>query len=123
MATSTFQALKLEIVLATDLSRDALHIHVGLAAMIGTALILRKSLGSLLPWLAAAVAASAGEALDMWDDLESLGRWRWDAGLHDLVNTIFWPTILLLIARARAGPSADGLPSQQARECGRPLRP
>ncbi len=122
MWTSAFQTMKVAIVSATDLSRDALHVHVGLAVMIGTALILRKSLGSLLPWLAAAVAASAGEALDMWDDMASLGRWRWDAGLHDLVNTLFWPTILLLFARARLGPSSAGPVSRELRDCGKPPR-
>lgn len=74
MGPSAFQTMKLAIVSATELSRDALHVHVGLAVMIGTALILKKSLASLLPWLAAALAASAGEPLDMWDDLESLAE-------------------------------------------------
>ena len=44
MDTSTLQALKLGIISATGLSRDALHTYVGLALLIAASCITRKSL-------------------------------------------------------------------------------
>lgn len=35
----------------------------------------------------------------MFDDLRSLGYWRWDASLHDIVNTVAWPAVLTCLAR------------------------
>ena len=66
-------------------------------------LALRQPLRSLLPWLAVAVVAFAGELFDAMDDLRSVGHWRWVASTHDVVNTLFWPTALLLLTRYRRG--------------------
>ena len=99
MEATALQSFKLAILAATSLSRDALHIHVGLAVMLLTALLFRRTLRSPLPWLAALVACLLVEAVDLHDDLASLGRLRWKASAHDLVNTMLWPTVLLLAAR------------------------
>ena len=99
METSTVQSAKLAIVEALDLSKDALHIYVGLSVFLLTVLVLRRSVRSLLPWLAVVVVACAGELLDAIDDTRSLGHWRWTASVHDIINTLFWPTALSLLAR------------------------
>lgn len=99
MEASTVQTLKLALVSMTGLSKDALHIYVGLAVFLLTAFILRKSLRSLIPLVVVLIAAVAGELLDRRDDLLSLGRWRWGASLHDVINTLFWPTVLWLVFR------------------------
>jgi hypothetical protein len=99
METSAAQAIKLAIVSATALSKDALHVYVGLSVFLPSALILRRPLRSPLPWLAALLVAALGEIVDMRDDISSLGYWRWAASAHDMVNTIFWPTVLLCLAR------------------------
>ncbi|MBC7986838.1 MAG: hypothetical protein H7X93_09250 [Sphingomonadaceae bacterium] len=82
-----------------DLSRDALHVHIGLAIYLGAALILRRGLGSWLPLLAVVVAALAGEAWDWIDDArrgyEHMVYRHW----HDLVNTLMWPAVLFALAR------------------------
>jgi hypothetical protein len=41
------------------------------------------------------------EAVDLRDDLITRGRFRWFASAHDLINTMFWPTVLFLVARSR----------------------
>jgi len=99
METSAFQSIKLAIVATTGLSKDALHIYVGLAVFLAVAVVLRKPLRSTVPWLVAFAMAIAGEVLDMRDDIASLGYWRWGASVHDALNTLFWPTVLLLIAK------------------------
>lgn len=97
--TSFVQALKLDIVGITGLSKDALHIYVGLGVWLLAATLMRRSIGTLRPWLAVLVVALGIEAFDAFDDWVQLGRWRWKASLHDVVNTLFWPTVLALLAR------------------------
>jgi hypothetical protein len=104
METSVVQAAKLAVIAAFGLSKDALHIHVGLAVFIIAALVLRKPWRSVVPWLAVLAVACAGELLDAVDNLRSIGHWLWRASLHDLLNTLFWPTVLLLLARYRCRP-------------------
>ena len=99
METSAVQSIKLAIVAATGLSKDALHIYVGLAVFLAAVVVLRKPLRSIVPWLVIFAIAIAGEVLDMRDDIATLGYWRWGASLHDVLNTLFWPTMLLLIAK------------------------
>lgn len=101
MDISTLQSLKLEIISATGLSRDALHIYVGLALLIAATCITRKSLGPLSNWLVVLAGASLIELFDLWDDKASLRYWRRAASLHDIVNTLFWPTALIVACRSR----------------------
>lgn len=97
---SAFQEFKLAIVSATGLSKDALHIYVGLLVFFGVVVLLRRRVGSPGPWLAALCVAAALEVMDMRDSFASMGRWDWAASLHDVVNTLFWPTAILLLARS-----------------------
>jgi hypothetical protein len=99
MEPSAVQAIKMAIVGASGLSKDALHIYVGLAVALAACTVLRRPLGSWTPVLAALAVAMAGELLDMRDDIASLGYWRWSASLHDMANTVFWPAVLAALAR------------------------
>jgi cell shape-determining protein MreD len=99
METSAIQSIKLAIVAATGLSKDALHIYVGLAVFLAAAIVLRKPLRSNVPWFVVVSVVITGEVLDMRDDISSLGYWRWGASLHDILNTLFWPSIFLLLAK------------------------
>lgn len=99
METTAVQAIKLALVSATGLSKDALHIYVGLSVFLVVATASRRSLASWLPMGAVTLAAALGELLDLRDDLLSLGYWRWSASLHDVINTAFWPTVFFLLAR------------------------
>ena len=96
---STFQGFKHDIVHLASLSKDALHVHVGLVIFLVAAAIARKGLRSVFPLVTVAVVALAGELLDARDDFRHLGHWRIGASLHDFINTMFWPTALWLLAR------------------------
>jgi hypothetical protein len=102
MATSTVQSLKLMLVSALGLSKDALHMHVGLGVFFVGAWLFNRRVGTWVPWLYALAAACAGEIVDMRDDLMSLGYWRWQASLHDIINTVFWPTVITVLVRLSA---------------------
>ena len=99
MQFSVYQMFKYAVVWATGLAMDALHVYVGLAVLLAAAAVLRRPLGSWLPWLAVLAAACAGELLDIRDDLRILGFWEWQASVHDIWNTLFWPSVFTLLAR------------------------
>ncbi len=96
---SGFQSAKLELVHLFGLPKDALHIYIGLAIFLGTAMVFRRSLRSWLPIGCVLAAALVGEA---WDHLDG---WRYRQAYslarswHDLWNTLFWPAVLFLLAR------------------------
>lgn len=96
---SVFQDAKLLLVEATNLSKDALHVYVGLGVMLITAILLRRSLKDWRPVAAVALAAVAGEVWDVIDTLSHGGTPRWSLNWKDVWNTLFWPTVLFVLAR------------------------
>jgi hypothetical protein len=93
MYHSKFQEFKIYINL-TDLTRDALHIYAGLLIFLD-----KRQLKSIWALFAVVLIAIGAELLDARDDLINYGYWRFDASLHDILNTIFWPLVLWLIAK------------------------
>jgi hypothetical protein len=102
MEVTSFQTIKLIILSVTGLSRDALHIYTGLIVMFGTALMLRRPLRSLVPLIMVILVCMLAETVDMYDDIAFRGYWRWNASLHDFLNSLFWPTMIFLLARYTA---------------------
>ena len=96
---STLYAIKTAIGTATGLSDSALHTYVGLAVLLAAVVILKKPLGSIVPWMIVLTLSITGELIDMQGDIMRLGYWRWGESLFDMLNTIFWPTVLLLFDR------------------------
>ena len=84
---------------ASNLSKDALHVYVGLAVMLLVVLVLKRSLGDWRPLAAVAFASIAGELWDVIDTFSHGGRPSWQANWKDIWNTMFWPTILFGLAR------------------------
>src|SRR5687768_16086511 len=87
----------------SGLDMDALHVHAGVLGLILLALLLRRPLSSLLPWLVMFAAALANELYDLhyevWPDHDR-GR-QIGEGVRDLWNTMLLPTMILLLARFR----------------------
>ena len=96
---SLLQSAKLVVMDVTNLGKDALHVHVGLGVMLIVAVALKRSLADWRPLLAAVIAAFAGEIWDMIDTWSHGGTPRWNANGKDVLNTLFWPTVLFLLAR------------------------
>ena len=99
MEVTAFQTIKLLIISITGLSRDALHIYTGLITMFTAALILRRPLWTIVPLVMVLLVCVLGETIDMYDDIAFRGYWKWGSSLHDFLNTLFWPTIIFLLAR------------------------
>jgi hypothetical protein len=96
---SVLQSAKLVLAEATSLGKDALHVYVGLAVMLGVVIAFKKPLSDWRPILAVALASIAGELWDIIDTFSHGGRPRWSGNTKDIWNTLFWPTILFLLAR------------------------
>ena len=84
----------------TGMSEDLIHVHVGLAIFVLTALVLRRRMRSPIPLSVVATLALLNEVLDH-------GSPGWDPGssLLDFLNTLVWPLVLFLLARR--GPAPD----------------
>lgn len=97
--------LKTEITDILHLSRDALHIHLELAFYVAAMLLLRRGPASWLPWLALLGIEIVNELLDTWHH----GNIQVDlnGSAKDIINTMFWPAILLLVFRWRRGRAAQ----------------
>lgn len=96
-----FQAAKLALGDLFGLGKDALHVYVGLAIYLLTAVLFRLPLRDLRLLGAVFLAAVAGELLDLFEYVSPGAPPRWASNWHDIWNTMFWPTILCLLARSR----------------------
>lgn len=112
---SLFEERKIWLVTSTDLSKDALHIYFGLTLFMLVRLIWRWRGGWLVAWLAVLAMACGGEFLDITAEA-SRARIQPDAAhWHDIWNTMFWPTILLLLGRwlqPTAQPAPEPAPAE-----------
>ena len=93
--------VKLFLEHASGISMDALHILVGFLVFVVAAVLLKRSVGDPLPWLALLILELGNEAYDLhvelWPDPGSqLGE-----GVKDIMLTMALPTLLLLVARMR----------------------
>ena len=106
------QSVKLWLVGHVGLAKDALHIYVALTLFFGVALLFRWKPSSWKPWAVVALVALAGEAWDIRDSIAyrtPLDIW---ANWHDIWNTLFWPSVIVVLARTTPlfarGQSTDG---------------
>ena len=107
---SLFEAQKVSVIDASGLAKDALHIYFGLALFLAVRLVWRWRGGWLVAWLAVLAMACGGEWLDMTAEAGRSAIQPDPAHWHDIWNTMFWPTILLLVGRwlqPKAKPAAD----------------
>lgn len=93
----------------TGASDALLHVHAGLAVLFLARIVTRRSLATPVPFLVVCAAELANEVLDRL----AFGAWRWDDTLLDIVNTLFWPFVLMVglkWRRAREAASAVTVP-------------
>ncbi len=94
MDIATIQWAKRAVIVALDTSRDALHVHVGMAAYLLTSLLLRDRAGRHVALAVVVAVALLGEVLD-YAFLVGQGRpWNARDSVQDVVNTTLWPLVL-----------------------------
>lgn len=110
--------LKVQIAELSGISRDALHIHLGLVAMLLAAALLRTGIGSLLVWLLVLLLTLANEAYDLWYEQWPELDLQLQEGARDVWNTMLQPTLLLILTRVAPGLFSSGRRRVAAREDG-----
>ena len=88
---------KTRLIEFVGLTNDAMHIHGSLLILFGSAIILRRRPDSVWCWLIVLVAELFNEYADLQG--QAPGEATIDAAMHDLYNTMFWPTIILILGR------------------------
>lgn len=98
-----FEQAKNYIVDFADVTREIVHVHIGLLILVLACLILRKPLGDWRPWAVVLVTELLNEAMD--GARYYFSNWPWTPGstIEDIVLTLFWPTVLTLLARYHRG--------------------
>ncbi len=96
---SLFGERKASFVELSGLDKDALHIYFGLALFLLIRMFWRWRGGWVVAWLTVLVMAFGGEWLDMTREMGDATIQPDAAHWHDIWNTMFWPTVLLLIGR------------------------
>jgi len=92
-----FQQFKVVMLGFTGLGKDALHIYAGMGLFLFVRLIWRWRGGWILAWLAVLAMACTVEWIDMKAEAANSALQPDAAHWHDIWNTMFWPTILLLV--------------------------
>ncbi len=114
-----FIELKLWLLELFNLSRDALHIHIGLAVFLGLWLIFGRRRAGLLAWLVVLGMTVYGEMLDHANEPPNPPDYMEDEHRRDLINTMVWPTILLILGwfmlgRRKQDEASANLPDDEA---------
>jgi len=74
-----------------------LHVHAGMAILLAARLITGRSLATPIPFAIVCAAELGNEVLDRINH----GSWQWTDTSLDVVNTLFWPLVLMIGLRVR----------------------
>lgn len=92
---AVYSGIKAWLTASTGATEDLLHVHTGLLIFVLAALLLRRKMRSPIPLALVAFFAVLNEVFD-WlagDSHRALEPYV------DIANTLFWPTVLFLVAR------------------------
>jgi hypothetical protein len=92
-----YEAVTTALADETGASDTLLHVHAGMAVLLAVRVISGRSLATPIPFAAVVVAALLNEVADRINH----GAWRWHNTGWDIVNTVFWPLVLMVGLRVR----------------------
>jgi hypothetical protein len=88
---------KIWLIDTVGLTNDAMHVHGALLILCVSAILLRRRPDSPWCWLIVFLAELFNEYADLRG--AAPGEATIDAALHDIYNTMFWPTLILILGR------------------------
>lgn len=101
MFTSPYQEFKMLVVDVLALSKDAVHVYLGLTVFFLTVVLFKKGkidLWAVVPVLALAIGM---EAIDLYESYRYMNSMYWSNSIHDIINTTFWPLVIVALARLK----------------------
>lgn len=108
-----FENLKLLVQEFTGLAKDALHVYAGLSMFIIVRLLWRWRGGWIIAWAAAVALACGAEWLDILAEANGGSLLKPDPEhWHDIWNTSFWPSVLLLVGPWLAPAKKSSVPAE-----------
>lgn len=93
-----YSAIKSGLSTSLGVTEDLLHLHAGLLIFFFSALVLQRRLRSRLPIGLVWFFALGNEVVDVM--AAGSGEMRLEP-IVDILNTVFWPTMLFILARRR----------------------
>lgn len=90
-------AYKTRLIEYVGLTNDAMHIHMSLLLLFVSAILFRRRPDSLWCWIVVFLAELFNEYADLRGAAPNEAGL--DAALHDIYNTMFWPTIIVVLGR------------------------
>lgn len=100
---SPYQQLKGQILAVAGLSKDAVHIYIGIGCFLISILVLRFSPTQYRSLILGFLFSLGMEALDLRDNVRYRETTRALASLHDLVNTNLLAYLTVVALRLRLG--------------------
>lgn len=94
------------------LSKDALHVHLGLVVFLAAVVVLRTTLGNWIPWIVLLAFEVFNEVVDLLHEHDGVRALDFLEAAKDIVNTMFWPTLVVVFARHRS----PGVEARSARD-------
>lgn len=88
----------------TGASDSLAHVHGGMLVLFVARLLTRRSLATWTPFLFVLAAALLKEVADRF----AHGAWRMPDTTLDIINTVFWPFVLMIGLRWRRAHSEEG---------------
>ena len=109
---SPYQQLKNEILAAVHLSKDAVHLYIGIGCFLLSILVFRFAPTAYRSLLLGLLVSLGMEAMDLHDNVRYEETTRALASLHDLVNTNLLPYLIVVGLRLRLGPPGKTKPKK-----------
>lgn len=84
---------------STGISMDALHVFLGMLALIIFAFLLRRPVSSWLPWSLVLAVTLLNEASDLWLEQWPSPGMQYGESARDIGLTMLLPTLLMVAVR------------------------
>lgn len=104
-----YRQLTIAIETSTGASDSLLHLHGGLVILFLARVVTRRSLATWTPFLFVLAAALLKELADRLVH----GSWRMPDTAFDIINTIFWPLVLMIGLRWRRAHPNEAIQPRQ----------
>lgn len=96
---TSWHEIKVFIEYSAGFSHDAIHVLVGGIGPLVVAFLIRKTVGSWIPWLVMLVLILFNEGVDLWWQRWPDPAMQYGDGAKDILLTMVLPTVLLVCAR------------------------
>jgi hypothetical protein len=113
---SPYQQFKNQVLTTVDVSKDSVHIYIGIGCFLISILVFRFAPTAYRTLLLGLVVSLVMEALDLRDNFRYRETTRALASVHDLLNTNLLPYLVVVGLRLRLGVEKSSRPPKPKRQ-------